>query len=120
MLKRKRDSNMSNTGDKMYVWEIFEVSIYNSEGINTLIKDDNNSLAKIKRIIMRYIRENIEECKERLEIFEEHSKDFEHTNDWLDLLQNKLDEVSRHTLMSQFKSFDLLNCNVYVNRVEVI
>lgn len=104
----------------VYVWEIKAVSIYNSESYSILVKDDEEALSKIKKKIISLIRNDRNDCKYKLELFEEYSKDFEFNADWVESLQNKLEEVSRYEFISQIKNLELMSCDVYVNKIEVI
>lgn len=104
----------------MYVWEIKATSIYNSESHSILVKDDEEALSKIKNKVISLIRDDRNECEYRLKLFKEDSKDFKFNADWVESLQNKIEEVNRYEFTSQLKNFELMSCDVYVNKVEVI
>lgn len=106
--------------DKTHVWEIKAASIYNSESYSILVKNDEEALSKIKKKIMSLIRDDINDCKYKLELFKEDSKDFEFNADWVESLQNKIEEVNRYEFLSQLKNLELMSCDVYVNKIEVI
>lgn len=69
---------------------------------------------------MSLIRDDRNECEYRLELFKEDSKDFEFNADWIESLNNKLDEVNRYEFVSQLKNLELMSCDLYVKKIEVI
>ena len=109
----------------MYVWEIQEIgdgSAYKQGLYTLLVKDDEKTLKKVKGIIMDYIRSDINECKDRLDCLSTQTSEImvKRNKAWLDSLQNKIDEVNQYEFMRQFKNVELMSCDVYVNKIEVI
>lgn len=106
---------------KMYVWEILEKSCFDGNIENTLIKDDNEALNKIKKEVMEILYYEIAECEDRIGSWDGVSNQvLENTQDWSESMQNKLSEVERYEFISQFKKAELFGCTVYVNKIEVI
>lgn len=104
-----------------YVYQLSESSIYSSEEANILIKDDEETVDKIKGLVKDIIRNDISDCEDRVGIFSGvESKELEHSLDWLESLKNKLDEVDGYQFAAQFKSIELLNSDIYVTKLEVI
>lgn len=105
----------------MYVWEVSEVSCIDGSVEHTLIKDDNESLSKIKKEVLNIIYHEIAECEDRIGNWNGVStSNLENYRDWSESMQNKLSKVSEYECISQFKRLELLGCIVYVNKVEVI
>lgn len=105
----------------MYIYEIKESSVYVPEHHSWFVKDDEDALEKIKKIVMSCIRDSICECEDRvLEIGDRSSYNIEGLLDREESLRNTIDEVSRYVFISQFTKVSLLSSNIRINKVEVL
>lgn len=105
----------------MYIYEINESSVYVPEHHSWFIKDDEDALEKIKKIVMDCIIDGISECGYRIsEKGGRSSYNIDGLLDKEESLRNTLEEVSRYIFISQFNKISLLSSNIRINKIEVL